>query len=460
MIINPGRHVLISLVAVIASVLIAPAGVAAEDASQASDVVSLKDIINAVDLQTPRTRIADNFPKPRSMDALYSRKAELLAQKDELAKSSSKLRSRCEAISAAYLNHLIDIELNRVELETVLPDLMAQIRETGRLEGIANSEPVYDHLVRHWLGQSIDPDWLMEFGRAELAAALNRYRELQKQLGFEGDDAGLADYLAQPQFREADFDRLGTIFKHVQKDVRVKMADMFHPHDNASPAEIVRSNRGQAFRAFGYYIPEEKTFYYNPLEDTFDLNKARWLFIHEGSPGHHYFFQVGQGERGCKLLNQLPSFYAYLEGWAAYTETLGADLGAFDEPESELSAISWDMVRSARVVLDVGLNVKGWTEQQALDFWYANLPGQDDIAQREIDRVRDWPVQAITYKFGAAEILRLREKMTAELGHDFDIRDFHDLVLEYGDIPFDQLETNIDHAIQEKRSRKKEKSND
>jgi len=134
--------------------------------------------------------------------------------------------------------------------------------------------------------------------------------------------------------------------------------------------------------------------------------------------------------------DSVPAFYqhlkqsVYLEGWAAYVEELGEEMGLYRTLYDLMGKHEWNLVRSVRVVLDVGLNYKGWSDEKALAFWKTNINNQEDIAMREINRMRRWPVQVITYKYGAARILEKRR--AAKLKGGFNLKDFHQEILSRG----------------------------
>lgn len=129
----------------------------------------------------------------------------------------------------------------------------------------------------------------------------------------------------------------------------------------------------------------------------------------------------------------------FSEGWGAYAEDLGKDMGCYRDPYLYLGKWEWDLVRSARLVMDVGIHYEGWTRAQALRWWKENVPNQEDISEREVDRITRWPAQAISYKAGEDEILNLRKTASEKQGSDFDLRRFHTLVLQRGSIPLPLL---------------------
>jgi uncharacterized protein (DUF885 family) len=142
-------------------------------------------------------------------------------------------------------------------------------------------------------------------------------------------------------------------------------------------------------------------------------------------------------------VQQLFYYMGLAEGWGAYTEELGKQLGIYKTPYDELGKWEWDIVRSVRVPLDVGLNYYGWTDEQALAFWKKNIRNQDDIALREIARMRRWPAQVVTYKYGALQILHWRDELQKKQGDKFNIRDFHARVLDHGSLPLFMVKENV-----------------
>jgi uncharacterized protein (DUF885 family) len=257
-------------------------------------------------------------------------------------------------------------------------------------------------------------------------------------MGYGGRDKEFLAYLDSPAFSypegstpQLDYEaRQGLVYKNLHK--------LFMP-TGIQPPLIRQSTLGPAMPVDGYYEPEESTFYFNRATANFGRRNVDWLLLHESTPGHHYQSRYALEKRGCP--SGLPhSFYsAYAEGWGAYVEEYGAELGLFQQDSDALGAVEWDLVRSIRVVLDVGINYFDWTEQQAQALWHSKLPMLPKLAEREIARVRNWPVQAITYKLGAVTLRQLRQAEQARQGARFDIRAFHDTVLKNGPLPLSML---------------------
>jgi uncharacterized protein (DUF885 family) len=176
------------------------------------------------------------------------------------------------------------------------------------------------------------------------------------------------------------------------------------------------------------------------------------IAYHEGVPGHHLQFSIAQE------LTDLPPFRrfqldvnAYTEGWAFYSERLGKEAGFYEDAYSEYGRLQNEMWRAVRWVVDTGVHSKHWTRQQMIDFFHEHTAMDDQNIETEVDRYIAWPGQALSYKMGQMKILELRDKAQRELGSKFDVRAFHDAVLDQGPLPLDMLETKIAAWIKERK---------
>ena len=171
------------------------------------------------------------------------------------------------------------------------------------------------------------------------------------------------------------------------------------------------------------------------------------LTVHEAVPGHHLQIALQQ-ELNLPDFRKYTSFFtAFVEGWALYAETLGHDMGLYDKPETQFGRLSYEMWRACRLVVDTGLHAKGWTKQQAIDFMTANTALSPHNIEAEVNRYITWPGQALAYKIGELRIRALKARAQAALGPAFDLRAFHDAVLENGAVPLDVLEAHVDGWI-------------
>lgn len=190
---------------------------------------------------------------------------------------------------------------------------------------------------------------------------------------------------------------------------------------------------------------------YNPQGRL--LLNVEAIAYHEGVPGHHLQFSIMQE------LSDLPPFRkfgvnynAYTEGWAFYSERLGKEVGFYQDPYSEYGRLENEMWRAVRLVVDTGVHYKHWSREQMVDFFRQHTAMDEPNIQTEVDRYIAWPAQALSYQLGKMKILELRERARHELGDNFDIRSFHDAVLDEGALPLDLLETKIDRWINSQKS--------
>ena len=189
-------------------------------------------------------------------------------------------------------------------------------------------------------------------------------------------------------------------------------------------------------------------FYYN----AYDLpSRYTWeqetLFLHEGEPGHHFQISLAQENKSLPAFMRFGGDTAYVEGWALYSESLGPSLGMETDPWERLGALSDEMLRAMRLVVDSGIHAYGWTREQSIQYMLDNSAESRTDATSEVERYIAIPGQALAYKVGQLTIQRLRARAMAALGPKFDIRAFHAQVLMTGSLPMPVLQRKIDHWI-------------
>jgi uncharacterized protein (DUF885 family) len=168
---------------------------------------------------------------------------------------------------------------------------------------------------------------------------------------------------------------------------------------------------------------------------------------HEGIPGHHLQISIAQELTGLPEFRTQSYYTAYTEGWALYSERLGKEVGFYQDPYSDYGRLEADIWRAIRLVVDTGVHSQHWTRQQMVDYFHDHTAMDDTNIQAEVDRYIAWPGQALGYKMGQLKILELRDRAKTALGPQFDIKAFHDEVLDSGALPMDVLEQRVDAWI-------------
>jgi uncharacterized protein (DUF885 family) len=212
-----------------------------------------------------------------------------------------------------------------------------------------------------------------------------------------------------------------------------------------------------------YDAPSQTTGYYEPGSpeahrpgyfnvNTYKLEaRPKWemeaLSLHESVPGHHLQFALAQEQENVPEFRKQIGYSAFVEGWALYCEGLGEDLGLYKDPYSKFGQLTYEMWRAVRLVVDTGMHSMGWTRQQSIDYFRENTGKTDQDITVEVDRYIVWPGQALAYKLGQLKIRELRGRAEKELGNRFDVRAFHDAVVEQGAVPLSFLEAHMDSWI-------------
>jgi len=329
------------------------------------------------------------------------------------------------------------LNLQRLALERQwIANRPAKIPEGGIMT-VPNGKAWYAWMLKRWVSDDVTPGQLYQLGLSEIKKVQAHTVAIQKQTGLS-EDAFYA-HLNDPSFFIADSTEVQKAFENTRAIVYGNLHRLFSIV-TFPELKIERGTAQAMAQTPGFY--NNDTFYYNLFDKPYNKRQVDWLFLHEAVPGHHYQSSI-VAQTKVSPVQHLFFYYGLAEGWGAYCESLGKQLGIYKTIYDELGRWEWDIVRSVRVPMDVGLNYYGWTDQQALEFWKQNIRGQDDIAMREIARLRRWPAQCITYKYGAAQILSWNNALQKQKGKAFDIKKFHDSILNHGSLPLFMVKENV-----------------
>jgi len=339
-------------------------------------------------------------------------------------------------------------------------EYMAVARDSVGLSQMKGGAELYRHMVEGTTTLPLEPDYLHELGLSEVARIKNGLEQIKQEVGFEGTLNEFFDYVRtdeqfQPESREA----LTQSYYDIGEQVDEKIGEYFSLVPK-TPLEIKPYEEyREKFEAGGSYnsgAPDGSrpgTFYFNAYDLPSRLTTGNvTLYLHEGAPGHHFQISLAQENTDLPAFMRFGGNTAYVEGWALYSETLGYEMGFFDDPWNRYGTLQDEQLRAMRLVVDTGLHAKGWTREQAIDFMLENSGMTRTEVVAEVERYIAIPSQALAYKVGAIKIQELRKRAEDQLGEDFDIREFHAEVLDTGSLPMPVLENKIDRWIASKAS--------
>jgi uncharacterized protein (DUF885 family) len=327
-------------------------------------------------------------------------------------------------------------------------------RDTSGLVATPNGAAKYAFLARQNTSTTFTPEQIHAIGLKEVARIRLEMEDVKKQVGFAGDlPAFLKSIESNPQLTPFKTEaEVIEAFKQIQLRVAPTMEKMF-AHQPRSPLEIrpepeITKATAAAHYETGTRDGSRPGVFYAPVRDATKYNTTRMtaLFLHEALPGHHFQLSLNL-ESDLSRFRRYSYFNAFGEGWALYTESLGKDLGAYTDPYQYLGRLASEMHRAIRLVVDTGMHAKGWTREQAIDYSIENEGGSVARAEQEIERYMAIPGQALGYKIGEIKILALRRQAEKKLGAKFDIRAFHDAILNDGNLPMALLEQKMNRWL-------------
>jgi uncharacterized protein (DUF885 family) len=278
-------------------------------------------------------------------------------------------------------------------------------------------------------------------------------------LGYKGTLHEFFEHVrTDPQFHPASRKELEQGFARIGREVAQQIPLLFS-HEPKTPLLIQpypayreKFEPGGSYQQGSADATRPGIFYFNSydLPSRF-LTGMTTLYLHEGAPGHHFQISLAQENETLPEFQRFDGNNAFVEGWALYAETLGYDMGLYKDPRQHWGTLDDEMLRAMRLVVDTGIHAQGWSREQAIDYMLANSGMGRTDATSEVERYIANPAQALSYKIGALTIQRLRQRAERELGAEFDIRVFHDQVLDSGALPLPVLEEKIDNWIAKNR---------
>jgi uncharacterized protein (DUF885 family) len=327
-------------------------------------------------------------------------------------------------------------------------------RKDPGLSALPDGDAYYAFKVRQSTTLTKTPAEIHQIGLDEVARDQTEMLALAKRLGFADLKSLDAAVKANPKLHPTSREQMLDVYRGYIAQMQPKLPQFFGTLPKAPLIVVPVPAFQEAAMAPAFYkngTPDGKrpgAVYVNTYQfASRSLTVAETTAYHEGIPGHHLQVSIAQEVTGLPEFRKFNDFTAYSEGWALYSERLGKEIGFYKDPYSDYGRLEADLWRGIRLVVDTGVHSQHWTRQQMVDYFHQNSPMDEATVQAEVERYIAMPAQALGYKMGQLKILELRAKARTALGPKFDIRGFHDTVIDSGALPLDLLEQRVDEWI-------------
>ncbi len=333
----------------------------------------------------------------------------------------------------------------------VVGEYVPHARQTIGLSALPDGAAWYAFNARASTTTELPPERIHQIGLDEVARIGGELDKAMRATGFKGTMPDFFKYLrSDPKFVYGDRQSLLIGYRDIAKRVDPQLPHLFGKLPrltygvDAVPAENEKTQTAAYYNAGSPDVGRAGIFYAN----CYDLkSRMKWemeaLVLHEAVPGHHLQIALGQEQGELPKFRQNGGYTAFVEGWGLYAESLGGELGLYTDPYAKIGQLTFEMWRAIRLVVDTGIHSKGWTREQAIDYFRSHAARPQHDIEVEVDRYIVWPGQALAYKIGQLKIRELRTLAETRLGARFDVRGFHDVVLGGGALPLDVLESRV-----------------
>ena len=426
-------------------------------------IARLRAIPHAFDQVTSNMSIGiddKRVPPKFLLEKALANVQQLANQKPEDSPLALPLKKFPDSISAAEQTR-IKTEMLAAISKQVLPAYQRFARflevayiPAGRTEPGISSIPdgaaYYKFRIKQSTTTNLTADQIHQIGLDEVQKDETEMLTIAQKLGFQDLKSLRASLKTNPKLKATSREQLLDTYRGYLGPMQAKLPELFG-HLPKSPFEVVPvPDYLEKTSAPAYYqggTPDGsrpgRLFIdtYNPTDR--DLYQVESVAYHEGLPGHHLQISLSRELQGVPDFRKFGGYSAFSEGWGLYSEHLGKDVGLYKDPYSDYGRLQADIWRAIRLVVDTGVHSKHWTRQQMVDFFHDHSTIDETSIQAEVDRYIAWPGQALAYKIGQLEILKLRDQAKKELGDKFDIRAFHDQVIDSGAMPLDVLDERV-----------------
>lgn len=329
-------------------------------------------------------------------------------------------------------------------------------RETSGIDALPNGKEFYNFAIKRYTTTDLTADSIFALGKAEVDRISKEMEAIKTQVGFRGDlKAFLEDLRTNRKFRPFKTgDEIVAYYNSIHEKMKPNLLKLF----DKAPKTAFEVRRIEAYRekttAANYNAGSEDgsrpgVFYFpSPEPENYSYVGTEDLFLHEAIPGHHYQIMLKIENKTLPDFRRFLNYGSYTEGWGLYAESLGKELGLYTDPYQYFGMLTAEMHRAIRLVVDAGMHSQGWTREQAIQYSKDHEAASEQNIVSEIERYMGNPGQALSYKIGQLQILALRAKAEKELGDKFNIKEFHNQVLDAGSLPLSTLEAKIDLWIE------------
>lgn len=362
-------------------------------------------------------------------------------------------RALTEAIGPAYADYIAWLDAERPKASP----------EARGVSALPQGRAYYDHRLAEYTTLPMTADEVHELGLREVERIKGEMIALKEQVGFDGSLTEFFEFVRNdPQFYYSNTDEGRAAYLEDTRAFLAEIDEKLPAWFGRLPKAGLQVKRVEAFREVDggaqHYMPgtpdgSRDGVYYVHMSDMSAYSKTdmETVAYHEASPGHHMQISIAQELEDVPEFRTQAGFSVYSEGWALYAEKLSKEMGQFQDPYMDFGRLTAEMWRAIRLVVDTGLHAKGWTQEQAVQYFLDNSAIPEGAVRSEVRRYLTIPGQATSYKIGMLKIEELRARAEAALGEDFDIRGFHDVVLGGGALPLPLLETRVDAWIAAQR---------